>query len=161
MLFSFSKMATPSKTERKLSRSILESHGIFYDPKLYCFRDITLPDHVDAVKEMLLSFEKILPDGSWKIFLEQELQQYGSDEFNHESLQPQASSWITSKVYETEFKPPNGERKIAHKNLLHCEKIAVKARRLDTSSENSWEKFWRETTFTHESEKSRERPGYQ
>ena len=70
--------------DRNISRDNLARHGIHYDANVYRANDANipstaqaLPDHIDAVREGLLSMQKILPDDC-DATLRKERVEYGS-----------------------------------------------------------------------------------
>jgi hypothetical protein len=53
---------TKNKSNRSITRSNLGNHGIYYDDEGL----FILPAHVQVVRDILLSFEGVIPDGGWE-----------------------------------------------------------------------------------------------
>ncbi|KAF2818062.1 hypothetical protein CC86DRAFT_461261 [Ophiobolus disseminans] len=155
-------MAFP-KDKGDISRKNLESHGIYYDETQYRPPYI-IPEHVDAVREILLLFSGTVPSGGWEETLRQEAQQYVSNKKNYEirpeTLLPPDTSLVLIEDYEADLNDRSPEWRAAHENLKSCKKVAKIACSLGPDSEEGWVHFWRSYTFTIASEKAREQPGF-
>jgi hypothetical protein len=77
------------KSKGDISPENLQSHGIFYDTE----PSYILPEHIDAVREILLSFKGTLSD-NWTGTLQKEAKQYGSEGLSPEALQPPESALV-------------------------------------------------------------------
>jgi hypothetical protein len=154
-----SNMPKP-KVKRNISRNNLENHGIYYDDEFYRTPYI-LPEHVDAVREMLLSFEDLVPAGGWQTTLQEEAKKYENSSVAPQALHPPVSSVVLCKSYELDRNERSPKWIAAFQNLESCEQVAETARNLKADSEDGWVLFWRSNTFTVASEKAREQPGFQ
>ncbi|KAH8725392.1 hypothetical protein GQ44DRAFT_707019 [Phaeosphaeriaceae sp. PMI808] len=152
-------MSSP-KTKRDISRQTLESHGVFYNADVYSPPYI-LPEHVDAVRETLLSFEGIIPEGGWIETLLGEVKKYGSDGIGIEASLPLDISFVPIEAYEAHSQEKSPQWHAAFENLKSCRKIAEIARELRADSEDGWMHFWRSHSFTLVSSRARDQPGFQ
>jgi hypothetical protein len=155
---------TLSKKKANISRKNLESHGVYYIEDLYRPPYILLPEHVDAVREVLLSFNGTVPGGGWIKTLRLEAQEYLSDQdhdIGPEALLPPDNSMISTEHYETDLNDRSPEWLLAYENMKSCRKVAKIARGLGRESENGWVDFWCSHTFNTASKKAREQPGFQ
>ncbi|CAO2657104.1 Nn.00g032300.m01.CDS01 [Neocucurbitaria sp. VM-36] len=154
---------TPRKNVGDISRKNLESHGVYYDEELY-HPPYILPEHVDVVREILLSFSGTVPRGGWEETLRQEALQYVSNEKNYklgpEAVLPPNTSLVSTEDYEADLNDRSPEWRVAYENLKSCRKVAKIACNLGPDSEDGWVHFWRSHTFTVASEKAREQPGF-
>ena len=153
-----------AKNKGDISRKNLELHGVFYDDNLYRPPSILLPEHVDAVREILLSFHGTVPGGGWKETLQQEANQYVSDghhDIGPEALLPPDTAFVSTENYEVDLNDRSSEWRMAYESLKSCKKVAKVACSLGPDSEDGWVHFWRSYTFTVASEKAREQPGFQ
>jgi hypothetical protein len=148
------------QVKRDISRKNLENHGIYYDDETYRTPYI-LPEHVDAVREILLSFEDLVPAGGWQTTLQEEAKKYEEGSVAPQALHPPPSSVVPLKSYELDRNERSPKWIAAFQNLESCEKVAETARNLKADSEDGWVLFWRSNTFTVVSEKAREQPGFQ
>ena len=149
--------------EGDISRTALRNCGIRYDENVYQVPHASsrstsrsLPDHVDAVREALLSFESIIPE-EWKQDLSQEL-----DEFKDANNlgpawahKPQTTTFIHVQHNERAFQERSAEHIIAHENLKWSHKTAKRARQLLEESEAEWSFFWRSEVFLLFSDEAR------
>lgn len=157
-----------SKDEKKnITRQNLQLHGIHYDAEVYngndgptsSIRAFTLPDHVDAVREILLTFSGIIPPEEWVAHLQEEFVQYGSQDIGPSSnLQPPDSAIVRLKTYET--RDTSMVYKDAFAKLKMHEEAAEEARTLLTNLEPGWQTFWREQVFKTASKDARMQPGF-
>jgi hypothetical protein len=151
------------KNKGDISRKNLGLHGVYYDEDLYRSPCI-LPEYVDAVREILLSFNRIVPEGSWRESFRREAEQYVPDK-NHEhgpeTLLPPDDSLIPTEHYEAELNDWSPEWLLARENLKDCKDVAKIACGLENNAEGGWMNFWRHHTFTIASEKAHKQPGFQ
>jgi hypothetical protein len=150
---------TSYKSKGDISPQNLQSHGIYYDAEIY-EPSYILPEHVDAVREILLSFKGTLSD-NWISTLQREAKEYGSEGLSPEALQPPESALVPTQEYEADLNDRNPEWLAAHTNMKSCAKVAEIARQQEKESEEGWVHFWRSHTFTIASEKARDQPGFQ
>jgi hypothetical protein len=166
-LASFHSMMTQDDTKKDISRFNLQLHGIYYEPEVYQVHDVftqstipTLPDHVDAVREALLSFESTIPE-VWEKDLREEFAEFGRTDIGPAwNLHPQSSAFIRGKHYERDLREHSADWKTAHENLLRFEKVAKRARGLLKDLETGWNLFWRSEIFTLYSDETRSQPGF-
>jgi hypothetical protein len=147
--------------KRRISRKNLETHGIYYTDNVYCPPNILLPEHVDAVRETLLSFENIVPEGGWQKTLQKEVEMLACDDIAPQALYPPASSLVLLESHETDRNEKSPQWNAAYEELMVCREIAIKAQQMAADSEDGWANFWRRNTFTLVSEKARDQPGFQ
>jgi hypothetical protein len=147
----------------------LETHGVFYDEEVQCPL-YPLPKHVETVREILLSFDAILPGGGWERTLDKELED-GEPLHNdlegckfggipRMTLQPPDSSWIPILSHEKDFKNRSPRWHAANANLKECLELSKTARSLELDAEDEWALFWRSKTFEVVSSKTRDMPGF-
>ncbi|KAF1940462.1 hypothetical protein EJ02DRAFT_513093 [Clathrospora elynae] len=151
-----------------ISRRNLQRHGIRYEEHVYQVPDVStqstsrpLPDHVDAVREALLSFEGTLAE-EWKKDLREELDNFKDPDdlgptWTH--LPPDAA-FIRVHHYERAFQERNTENNIAHENLKWSQEIAICARQLLEEPEPEWNHFWRTKVFLQFDDKARKQSGF-
>lgn len=147
-----------------ISPQNLQLHGIYYDDNL----QRTLPKHVDAVKKILLSFDKILPGGDWSETLQTERLAYesGMKSNDHPAIsgtmiEPNPEYWIPVKPHEKDANLRSETWKKAYSHLEYCESIAQRAQGLKNDSEDGWTNFWRRDTFLLETDSFLDQPGFQ
>ncbi|OAL50254.1 hypothetical protein IQ07DRAFT_680569 [Pyrenochaeta sp. DS3sAY3a] len=175
--------------QRSISRKNLESHEIFYDEEVHR-RTYPLPKHVDAVREILLSFDAILPGGGWKKTLDKELEKEKAfqkkrkqkqlsrkkpeeEDTLHKdleqckpggiprmTLQPPRSSWIPIASHEKDSNSPSPRWHAAYANLKECLELSKTAQSLELDAEDEWALFWRSKIFEVVSSKTRDEPGF-
>jgi hypothetical protein len=75
---------TKNKSKRSITRNNLGNHGIYYDDNGL----FILPAHVQVVRDMLLSFEGIIPDGGWEKTLPKEESKYTLEDVAKEAQNP-------------------------------------------------------------------------
>ena len=148
------------KKKRDISRENLEAHRIFYNDQVEC-SSRNLPEHVDAVRETLLSFENIVPSGRWQTTLRKEAEKYGSEQICAEALHPTAFSLVLLESHEVDRPRNNPLWNRAFENLCDCQEVAKEAQGLSIDAEDGWTLFWRNNTFTLASQKARKHPGFQ
>ena len=158
-------MGSP-KVKGNISRSNLGEHGVFYDEAVFDFQ-YNIPEHVKAVREILLSFESTIPQGGWETTLETEAKEYeskpgyGPEEVIARALRPPKSSMVPIKHHEIDRNDRSPEWRDAFENLKSCEKVAELARCLNADAENGWQGFWERHTFKVASEIVHNHPGHQ
>jgi hypothetical protein len=154
------------KVEGDISRKNLGEHGVFYNESVY-LSQYDIPEHVDAVREILLSFESTVPQGGWETTLQEEAAKYktnqdhGPEEVIEVALLPPELSLVPVKHHEIDREDRSPEWRAAVENLRNCEKVAELARHLDAHAENGWQGFWERHTFTVANEKVHNHPGHQ
>ncbi|KAF2032460.1 hypothetical protein EK21DRAFT_87062 [Setomelanomma holmii] len=142
------------KIKKNISPWNLAQHGITYESDVYLVHDIptspntrTLPGHIHAVGESLLSFEHIIPR-EWERDLRNE-----SADFQHENLAPDwakhppTSAFVDRELFERETGEHSPEWRVAHDDLKRCKSAAKEARRLNGNLEPEWSLFWRTQVF--------------
>lgn len=145
---------TKVDTKEGISRENLELHRIFYHPCVYqvpytCGQatKFALPEHVDAVRDALLSFDKIIPE-DWEEHLYENFAHFGSKApgpaWTH---QPPESAFIPLKTYERNRPERSIEWTKADKNLKGFEVLAKYAQGLLQDAESEWDRFWRSRIF--------------
>jgi hypothetical protein len=141
-----------TETKKDITRANLEVHDISYVEKVYSGDDelvqdgsLGLPDHVDAVREMLLRFEGLIPE-DWRQDLNDEFEEYKSDIFDPtSSLRPPTSAFFRPKY--TEDADPGPEFKAVRVKLKTYARTAEEARGLYDNPEAGWCHFWRSELF--------------
>jgi hypothetical protein len=138
-------------SEGDIGRENLERHRIIYDEQTYLSDDSNatpedrLPDHVDALREALLSLSSVIPD-DWKETFDKELEHYGDAIIGLiEHLQPPESAYFTPPRYE--LRNPSQQSITAHENNEKCKKIAEAARNRAKEAEAGWTAFHRKHIF--------------
>lgn len=134
-----------------ISRENLQRHGIIYDENTYLPDDPNatsedrLPDHVDALREALLSLSSVIHE-DWKEIFDEEFEQHDNamGEWT-EQLQPPESAYFTPRRYE--LRNPSQESKTAHANNENCKNIAKAARKRAIELETGWSFFHRKNIF--------------
>ncbi|KAH7395366.1 hypothetical protein DE146DRAFT_659883 [Phaeosphaeria sp. MPI-PUGE-AT-0046c] len=150
-----------------ISRQTLRCHEIHYEEDVYQAPDIptqpthpSLPDHVDAVREALLSFENTIPEG-WKKHLHDELAKYQDDDLGPTwTHHPQDAVFIPLQHYERSFQERSAEHNTAHKNMKRFQEIANRARELLKEPEPEWSFFWRSDVFLSFNAEARKQSGF-
>lgn len=148
---------TNNKSERSISRENLEKHGIYYNDK----GSSILPAHVRVVRDMLLSFEHIIPDGGWKETLRKEESEYDLKDVWDEARHPPDTAWVHMEAYEVNLPTKSPQWNKANEDTISCQMVAKKAQGLREDAEDGWMHFWRTSTFHRVSEKVRDQPGFQ
>ncbi len=161
----------PAKKEKpNITRKNLELHEIYYNDEFDRLQFHKLPEHVDIVRETLLSFDACLPGsirltGGYKQTLHQEftLHKRANNLANNLGLdiQPPDKAWIKPQPHESMREDRTPEWNAAKIDLDQCVKVATYVRRLKAESENTWNTFWQANIFTKTSERFRELPGFQ
>ncbi len=159
-------MVAPNQKRPNITRENLESHGIYYSDDFHPPPRIILPAHVNAVRETLLSFEACLPGElrgheGWKETLQEEFAKYTQDKSGDLNLQPSDEAWITPLPHEKKDEDRSLLWKAGQMNLKQSIKVADIARKKKGESENTWDVFWQEHTFTKANERLCELPGFQ
>jgi hypothetical protein len=145
---------TNKKGERSISRANLEAHGIHYDPNETCI----FPENISAVRNMLLSFEHIVPDCGWRNTLCKQESAQNLEEIDKSGRQPPESAWILSEDYGVRR---NARWYAALESMNSCHTVAKEAQELHRDSEDRWMLFWRMNTFMQVSGSAHEQPGFQ
>lgn len=160
---------TKNDNKKDITRKNLQEHGISYDERVYHCQDeathsnesYSLPDHVDAVREALLTFEGIVPEKGWEEYLDIEFKEYGSEDIGPAwNLQPPASAIIRQKSYERDLRNRSAKSDAAHNRLVDCERVAELARESLKKPESGWKSLWISEVFRPSSKKARSHPGY-
>lgn len=147
---------------KSISRKNLKRHKIYYEPSVYESSHrktqsvaYTLPDHVDALRDGLLSLEKILPKDCDAI-LREELVEHGDADIGPDwCLDPQPHAFITLGYFER-----LQQNSASHDNLRLCEQLSRRAQEIHEDSEPEWTLFWRSKIFTLFSDEAREQSGF-
>jgi hypothetical protein len=150
-----------------ISRKALKCHDIHYEEGIYQAPDVTaqstnrsLPDHVDAVREALLSFDGTIPQ-EWKKDLRDELAELGDVDFGPTwTHHPPRAAFIRVQHNERAFRERSVEHEIAHKNLKWYQEISKRARQLLEEPEPEWSFFWRSEVFLQFNDKSQKHSGF-
>ncbi|KAH7078108.1 hypothetical protein BKA63DRAFT_602099 [Paraphoma chrysanthemicola] len=139
---------TKDEPQRDISRSNLEIHGITFDTRIFPIHESqkqsatrSLPEHIAAVGEALLTFENIIPQG-WERHLEKE-----ATTFNNESPDLPGSAFVSEEQFEIDLGEHSQEWLLAHQNLKYCNKVAKDAQKLIGNQEPEWSLFWRNEVF--------------
>lgn len=151
-----------------INRRTLRCHGIEYEEDVYQVPDISaqppypsLPDHVDAVREALLSFENTVPE-EWKSYLQKEPAKYKDEDLGPTWCQyPQDADYIPLQHNELPFQQRSAEHVTAHKNMNRSQEIAKRAGRLLEEPEPEWSLFWRSRVFLLFDDEAREQSSFQ
>jgi hypothetical protein len=163
---------TVSDCKTEITRQNLVFHGISYDLAVYETPiegvDLThtsiLPDQVDAVREALLNFVDIVPEGAWEDILEEEVGKYGSISDSPAWMQmPSAHAIVRKKKYhdERDLFDHHAEWKAALHKIKDFEGFARYTRELPRRDSNiAWKAFWKDEVFRKFSDEARMRPGY-
>ena len=136
-LLTILSLITTASSEVDISRENLKRHGIIYDEEVYScdYEDdnessnlgSSLSDHVEALREALLSFSSIITD-DWKELFDNEIEQYAGEILEkQEYLQPSAAAYFTPRRYE--LRSPSQQSTAARENNEHCKRIAESARK--------------------------------
>ncbi|KAF2187554.1 hypothetical protein K469DRAFT_748837 [Zopfia rhizophila CBS 207.26] len=156
-------------SKKDITRKNLKLHSIYYDEKVYHGYDepaqrdgcYTLPDHVDAVREALLTFEGIVPQGGWEDHLHDEFMEYGSENIGPAwNLQPPTSAIVCQKKYQRDLRKPGAEWQAAYDILEDYLKVAKVARASLAEAEGGWKHFWRSKMFRISNDEACIQPGY-
>jgi hypothetical protein len=141
-----------------ISRKALERHGIYYNETVseeYHF----FPDHVDAVRDALLSFEESIPD-EWEDYLLGEFDDFGDVSVGPAwTHQPPDAAFIRVQDYERRLERTT-EYKSAVKTLEGLQKIAKGVRQLVHEQEPEWSSFWTKHVFHQFNDTSEHYPGF-
>jgi hypothetical protein len=148
--------------DKDISRVNLIRHEIYYQPDVYHANPENiqptihaLPDHIDAVRDGLLSMEKILPEDC-DATLREEVTNRGSVDIGPDwCLHPQRSAFIRGKHHERVL-----QQSASHDNLRFCEQVAERAQEILEDSEDEWTFFWRSEIFRLFSDEAREQSGF-
>ncbi|KAF2702903.1 hypothetical protein K504DRAFT_495952 [Pleomassaria siparia CBS 279.74] len=141
-------------TTSRCTREGLKQYNIFYYEDVHVdkqdndgpfrFRSYTLPDHVDAVRETLLTFENLIPKARGldldREFKEQKLDDFGANW----SLQPPPSALLRDEAYH--LSNIHEARKNLDEIKAH-EQVAKDAHRLPADSGSEWQLFWKGKIF--------------
>jgi hypothetical protein len=166
------------KVKRSITRQNLEKHGVYYHPEVEQ-PSFDLPEHVDAVREILLTFDNTVPKGAllfkagWEATLQDEAYEYEQKRLNSktaesisaddigEALSPPPSAVVPIRHHEADRNDRSLAWRTAENNMKSCHEVATRAGQLGADAEEGWTQFWRRHTFTITSEKAREQPGFQ
>jgi hypothetical protein len=140
--------------ERIISRTNLEAHGIYYSPN----GTYVLPDNISAVRDMLLSFEHIVPDGGWRHTLNKQGLVQDLEEIDESARYPPDSAWIHTEDHEVVKNP---RWLAACESMDDCHMVAREAQASSRDSEEEWMLFWRMNTFLKVSGKAHDHSGFQ
>ena len=148
---------------RDISRTNLLLHGISYEPNWDKDHDADehsssgmLPDHVEAVREGLLSFENIIPN-TWKKDLLDEFASCAGQNLRESCTSlPRHSSFIHLKRHEEADGDYSGVWRRANKNPKHDEIVAKKAQKQLEKAEPEWTLFFRRHVFTQSDDEKEE-----
>lgn len=151
-----------------INRLTLRCHGIQYEADVYQVPDIfaqptssPLPDHVDAVREALLSFENTVPE-EWKEDLQDELAKYKDGDLGPTwSHYPQDADFIPLRHNERKFQKRSAEHVTAHNNMIRFQEIAKRAGQLLQEPEPEWSFFWRSEVFLLFNDEARKQSSFQ
>lgn len=151
-----------------ISRQTLRCHNIHYEEAVYQVPDIctqpthpSLPDHVDAVREALLSFDNTIPEG-WKEDLHNELAKYQDDDLGPTwTHHPQDDVFIPLQHHERNFQERSPQHQTAHNNMKCFQEIANRARELLNEPEAEWNFFWRTGVFESFNDEARKQSCFQ
>jgi hypothetical protein len=157
-------------TEIDITREHLKLHNIFYHEYAHIDRSnsqahgtsqakaIILPDHVDTVRQALLTFVNLIPP-VWQPDLNEELREHRLESAGLDlSLQPPPEAFIRSKNYE--LWDPSEKSFVAHEKLKSHERLAKAARKMMHEGNTGWRSFWKEDVFKRYNEEFYGRPGY-
>ncbi|KAF1845079.1 uncharacterized protein K460DRAFT_365983 [Cucurbitaria berberidis CBS 394.84] len=161
---------TKNKEKKDITRETLRLHDIHYDEEVYRGRDeltltqrpdaVILPDHVEAVREALLTFEGLVPH-NWERHLLDEFVEHGSEGIGPSwNLQPPGSAIIPKKAYEFGLRSSDFSWAPAHNALKDDEKLAETARQMLADAESGWKLFWRSKLFRNFSDEACKQPGF-
>jgi hypothetical protein len=143
---------------RDISRNALERHGIYYDEKV-SEEPGFFPDHVDAVRDALLSFDGSIPD-EWQDCFFGEFDEFGDASVGPAwTHQPPDAAFIRIQNYERRLERTE-EYKIAVKTLEGLHKIAKSARQLEDEPEPEWSSFWTRHVFRQFNDTAEHYPGF-
>lgn len=138
-------------TEGDISRTNLERHGIFYERRVYQVPNASghstsfaLPDHIDAIREGLLSFHSSIPE-EWKKDLNEEFG--GKDIDLAQTHRPPESAFITTMHHERDRSQRSADWRKADRNFKRFHNVAKHARDLHEHAEEEWNVFWRSEVF--------------
>jgi hypothetical protein len=159
-------MMTEDDPKRDISRRNLELHGIYYEPEVYKVHDgftqstsYALSNHVDAVREVLLSFENTIPE-VFETDISKEFEKFGAADIGPAWTQrPQSSAYIRANYAQHASGKRSTNWETAYKNVECCGEAAENAQRLLEDPEAEWNLFWRKEVFTLFSDEARKQPG--
>jgi hypothetical protein len=158
----FCIIMTNKKVKRSITRENLEYHGIYYDDT----GSGTLPAHVCVVRDMLLFFEHIVPDGGWKETLLEEESEADPNKIDlknvwDEARHPPNTAWIPRKHHEADLNIKSPRWQAAYDNMVDCSQVAREAQLRARDAENGWMLFWSTNTFKRVSQRDCDQPGFQ
>jgi hypothetical protein len=157
---------TKDDLKRDISRRNLELHRIYYEPEVYQVHtgstqstSHALPNHVDAVREILLSFESTIPQVFEKD-LSKEFEKFWSADIGPAwTHRPQSSAFIGVTHAQHVSGKHSTDWETAYKNVECCGEAAKDARHLLEDPEAECNFFWRREVFTRFSDEARKQPG--
>jgi hypothetical protein len=148
---------------RNITRYTLRCHDIHYEENVYQNPDLStqstsrlLPDHVDAVREALLSFESIIP-----VEWEKDLSEESTKFEDVATYPPQKAAFIRMQHNERAFQERSTEHNIAHKNMQRFQQVARRAQQLLEEPEPEWSYFWRSEIFLIFNNEAQKQSGFQ
>jgi hypothetical protein len=141
----------------KVRRAILERHGIYYHEEVYGRKGttptISIPNHVDQLREALLDFSGIQIADSWKTVLSKEetdLRKAHRRQGINDSdcdLKPPESAYFDPEQLRLSDHYRNEKMEILEHDICISNSIAFDARKLDYDSENRWISFLKDQFF--------------
>jgi hypothetical protein len=154
--------------KKDISRRALKRHDIRYEKTVYQDPSLSthstsrpLPDHVDAVREALLSFEDTIP-AAWKRDLRKELTKCDDVATYPEWTQvPPKAAFVRRQHNERILHEASTEHDKAHKNVQRSQQVAKRAKQMFAEAEPEWSHFWRSEVFLLFNVEAKEQSGLQ
>jgi hypothetical protein len=150
-----------------ITRGNLVCHGISYDPRVYRpdkasthASTLTLPDHVDAIREALLSFDRTIPE-EWEEDLRDEFKKYEEENFcSTWTHQPPDSAFIRLTKRQRNRPDRSADWTKADENFKRFETVVKRVHELLEDAEAEWNVFWRSKVFMPFSDEVYHQHGY-
>lgn len=142
-----------------ISRLNLQCHDIYYHDGTGI--DPILPDHVDAVREGLLTMENIVV-GSWERHLHEECNKYDEADMGSSwTSSPPRSAFVQEERHHLDRGEHSAEWVLADTGLVGSHEVAKVARNRLRDSEAEWNLFWREHVFRAFSDEASKQPRFE
>jgi hypothetical protein len=138
----------------KLTRPILEAHGIYYHKVVYMpsgsSTTLTLPRHVNELRAMLLDTSRIKILDGWKGSLQEDEGQLREKYDDHElDLYTPESAFVVESTFEYNYKGENWKGALENykKKMRDARAIRQEASELHDDAEEGWLSFLKEQVF--------------
>jgi hypothetical protein len=142
-----------------ISRLNLQCHDIYYHDGTEI--DPALPEHIDAVREGLLTMKNIVA-GCWEGHLHEERDEYDEADMGSSwTNSPPSSAFFHEERHNLDRQKHSTKYDSADKGLEPCLKVAKMARKRLEDSEAEWNLFWREYVFRPFSDEASKQPKFE